>query len=158
VNGGQCEAIDNGPVPEHLSWKGGFPMKDYWGRGLGLGLLAVFFAACSSGGNGNNTPPPTVYNYYAYLVNSDWNTISGYTINTTTGALTAVTGSPFAAGSVPSSVAVDPSGKFAYVTNGDDTISGYTINSSTGALTAMSGSPFAAGNGAWGIAITRVAQ
>ncbi|MGA7925781.1 MAG: beta-propeller fold lactonase family protein [Candidatus Sulfotelmatobacter sp.] len=49
------------------------------------------------------------------------------------------------------SVAVDPSGNFAYVAdfNGNGTtgyVSAYTINSSTGALTAITGSPFTAGN------------
>jgi len=43
----------------------------------------------------------------------------------------------------PTSVAVDPSGKFAYATNTNGTISAYTINQSTGALTA--GTAVAAG-------------
>jgi 6-phosphogluconolactonase len=74
-------------------------MKSFWGRALGLGLLAVFVAACSSGGNGgNNPPPPTVYKYYAYVTNYLSGNVSAYTINASTGALTAVAGSPFAAG------------------------------------------------------------
>jgi 6-phosphogluconolactonase len=45
-------------------------------------------------------------------------------------------GSPFSAGKQPNWVAVDPSGKFAYVANaGSDTVSGYAINPFTGALT-----------------------
>ncbi len=72
--------------------------------------------------------------------------VSAYTINSSTGALRAVAGSPFAAGSGPGSVTVDPSGRFAYVANsGDNTVSAYDINSSTGALSAVAGSPFAAG-------------
>ena len=43
------------------------------------------------------------------------NTISVYTINQATGALTA--GTAVAAGSDPYSVTVDPSGKFAYAAN-----------------------------------------
>ena len=82
---------------------------------------------------------------FAYVANGGKH-ISGYTINPSTGALTAIAGSPFAAGTRPRSVAVDPSGKFAYVANfGGDTVSGYTINPS-GALTAIAGSPFAAGS------------
>jgi 6-phosphogluconolactonase len=91
---------------------------------------------------------------FAYVANAGDNTVSGYTINSATGALTAIAGSPFASGgSGPLSVAVDPSGKFAYVVNGSVTdfagvnVSGYTINSTTGALTAIAGSPFAAGSG-----------
>ena len=41
-----------------------------------------------------------------------------------------------AAGASPSSVAVDPSGKFAYVANADSgNVSMYTIDATTGALT-----------------------
>jgi DNA-binding beta-propeller fold protein YncE len=36
-------------------------------------------------------------------------------------------------GSQPSSVTVDPSGRFAYVTNNNSTVSMYTINITTGA-------------------------
>ena len=45
-------------------------MKSIWGRALGLGFLAIFFAACSSGGDGDDNPPPTVYRYYAYVAMS----------------------------------------------------------------------------------------
>jgi 6-phosphogluconolactonase len=62
------------------------------------------------------------------------------------GTLTPIIGSPFSAGKELTSVTVDPSGKFVYVTNlGDNNISGYTIDSATGALTAIVGSPFASG-------------
>ena len=64
-------------------------------------------------------------------------TVSAYTIDST-GALTAVAGSPFGAGIAPSSVTVDPTGKFAYVANqGSNDVSAYTINASTGALTSV---------------------
>jgi DNA-binding beta-propeller fold protein YncE len=60
--------------------------------------------------------------------------IYGYRINPTTGVLTPIAGSPFAAGSAPWSMAVDPSGRFAYVPNSGNNVSGYTIDSTTGAL------------------------
>src|SRR6202023_734079 len=82
------------------------------------------------------------------------NTVSGYTINPTTGALTLIAASPFAAGNTPVFVAVDPSGKFAYVANnGDNTVSGYTINLTTEALTLIA-SPFPAGSFPTYLAIT----
>jgi 6-phosphogluconolactonase len=72
-------------------------------------------------------------------------TVSGYIINSATG-LTAIAGSPFAAGPGAESVVVDPSGKFAYVANaGSDTVSEYAINQATGTLTAIAGSPLAEG-------------
>src|SRR5438128_1751116 len=83
---------------------------------------------------------------FVYVANSAGNDVSGYTINATTGALTAIPGSPFPTASHPQSVAGHPTGKFAYVANVTDTaageVSGYTINATTGALTAIPGSPF----------------
>jgi len=81
--------------------------------------------------------------------------VSAFTINVTTGALTPVSGSPFAVGKSPYSVAVDPSGKFVYVANDDryaeglrpGTVSAFTIIAATGALTPVSGSPFDVGDG-----------
>jgi len=87
-------------------------------------------------------------------VSSTGNNISVYTINATTGALTAVAGSPFAAGKTPSSLMTDPSGKFLYVTNqGDNTISAFTIAADTGVLTPVAGSAFTAGRNPLSITI-----
>ena len=75
---------------------------------------------------------------FAYVANIASNTVSGYTINPTTGALTAI--DSFTAGTNPVSITVDPTGKFAYVANsGSNNVSGYTINPTTGALTSISG-------------------
>ena len=86
---------------------------------------------------------------FAYAANNASNDVSAYTINATTGALTPVPGSPFAAGLNPVTVTVHPSGQFAYVANafngGIGDVSAYTINATTGALTPVPGSPFAAG-------------
>ena len=83
---------------------------------------------------------------FAYVANANSNTVSGYTINAASGALTAIAGSPFPAGTIPISVTVDPTGKFAYVANeGSDNVSGYTVDPATGALTPIAGSPFPAG-------------
>jgi DNA-binding beta-propeller fold protein YncE len=87
-----------------------------------------------------------LFGQFAYVVNSGDNTVSGYTINARSGALTPIPGSPFAAGSYPRSVAVDPAGRFAYVTNASAAnVTVYTINATSGALTPILGSPFAAG-------------
>ena len=45
-------------------------------------------------------------------------------------------------------MAVDPTGKFAYVANyGSNNVSAYTIDATSGALKKVKGSPFAAGTG-----------
>jgi YVTN family beta-propeller protein len=62
----------------------------------------------------------------------------GYVINNATGKLTAMKGSPFANfGELPVQVVVEPSGKFAYVTNFESYhVTAYAINPQTGELTA----------------------
>ena len=78
----------------------------------------------------------TTPHQFAYAANSGNGTISVYTINATTGALSAGT-AVNNTGSTPYSVAVDPTGKFAYVANASsNSILVYTINPATGALTA----------------------
>jgi 6-phosphogluconolactonase (cycloisomerase 2 family) len=80
--------------------------------------------------------------------------VSAFTINATTGALTAVAGSPFAnPGGSNYGLTVDPSGRFVYVANdGSASVSAYTI-ASTGALTLINGSPFVAGSGATSVVV-----
>ena len=95
---------------------------------------------------------------FAYVTNRGDGTVSAYTINSSTGSLSAVPGSPFQAGIGPTSVAVDPSNRFAYVANlsggsARGHVSAYTINSSTGALSAIAGSPFKAGNTPYGVTV-----
>ena len=83
---------------------------------------------------------------FAYVANSGSNSVSGYVVNSLTGVLTPIAGSPFPAGSFPISVTVDPTGRFAYVANElDNNVSGYSIDAATGALTPLAGSPFPAG-------------
>jgi 6-phosphogluconolactonase (cycloisomerase 2 family) len=86
---------------------------------------------------------------FAYVANNFSNNVSGFTIDSTTGALTAIIGppaSPFTVpgrgGPQPRSMAVDPSGKFVYVAiQNKNNVSGFTIAPGTGALTAFTGSP-----------------
>jgi 6-phosphogluconolactonase len=74
------------------------------------------------------------------------------------GALTPVSGTPFAAGSGTFSVALDPTGTYVYAANRTDgTISGYTIvpgaTISALSLTPLNGSPFASGAGVQSIGV-----
>ena len=97
-------------------------------------------------------------NHFVYTTNFGDNTVSGFTLDTTTGGVVAISGSPFAAGTNPGAVVVDPSDKFVYVANdGSNNVSGYSIGA-TGALTALATSPFPAGTTPQqGIAATTVA-
>src|SRR6266853_3546027 len=61
-------------------------------------------------------------------------------------ALAPIAGSPFAAGTQPESITVDPGGHFAYVINQNtNSVSVFSINAASGALTPASGSPFPTG-------------
>ncbi len=85
-----------------------------------------------------------------YLYASDWNQhdVAALHIDPSTGALTQVPGSPFAAGRNDYIPALTPSGQFLYTANDiDDTVSGFVVDSATGALTPAQGSPYAAPNG-----------
>ena len=86
------------------------------------------------------TNPPR----FAYVVNRGSNDISAYSINSATGTLAVIAGSPFAAGKLPVAAAVDQTGHFAYVVNQTDaTLSAFSIDRNSGALTEINGSPYA---------------
>src|SRR6266481_3079729 len=73
-------------------------------------------------------------------------TVSAYSINHPSGILIPVQGSPFPAGTTPWSIALDPTGRFAYVASGyrgsPGIVSAFTIDANSGALTPVAGSPF----------------
>lgn len=83
--------------------------------------------------------------HHAYAANADDNTISVYSIDSMTGALTTV-GAPVATGLSPHSIAVSPDGQHVYVANEmSSNISAYAVNATSGDLTPIAGSPFQAG-------------
>ena len=72
--------------------------------------------------------------------------ISAYTIDPLTGVLTPMAGSPFTAGQYPYSLAIDPTGHFAYVANaGSGDVYSFYIDGQSGALSQV-GLPVAAGS------------
>jgi 6-phosphogluconolactonase len=98
---------------------------------------------------------------FVYVVNSitqlsnESGDVSAFVVNVTTGALTPVSGSPFAAGQQAFGVAVHPSGRFAYVANAlSNDVSAYSIDATTGALAPVPGSPFAADFGSFSVALS----
>jgi 6-phosphogluconolactonase (cycloisomerase 2 family) len=79
---------------------------------------------------------------FAYTANLWTNNIGGFSVDPNTGALTTITGAPFAASS-PYGIGVDPSGRFLYAADYNTGLRVYSIDSTTGSLTEMQGSPFA---------------
>ncbi len=128
------------------------------------GTLTKVGSPFPTGGNGSglfsasNTATVTIRKKFLYVANTGSNNISGFSINTTTGALTPVPDSPFATGGSGSffgiSLAVTPNGKFVYAGNaGSRDISAFSVGSN-GALTAITGSPFFIGDSPDGIKVS----
>jgi 6-phosphogluconolactonase len=107
---------------------------------------------------GIGTPPaklsidPTGSFLYASTVTDDISipipgyNVWGFTIDSATGALSSIVGSPFATvgNAQPFGLKVDPSGKFLYVAlSNAGSVAAFTIDGTTGALTSVAGSPFA---------------
>jgi 6-phosphogluconolactonase (cycloisomerase 2 family) len=102
-------------------------------------------------------------NVFVYIVDQEASpngTVLGYAQNTSTGALTPLTGTSFnsslstwygyKAGVTPSAIAADPTGRYVYVTDQtSNEIIGYTINNGSaqisGNLAPMTSSPFGTG-------------
>ncbi len=123
-----------------------------------LSVLSGLLAGCGIGTSSTTAPPPAAPSTFVYVTNAGANSVSAYKTDSTSGALTAVSGSPFPAGSQPMSAALDPAGKFLFVANagnatGVGTVSAYTIDASSGALTAVADSPFASGDPATALAV-----
>ena len=97
-----------------------------------------------SGGSSAVAYTPT----FAYVANEGSNNVSAYAVNATTGALTEVSGSPFASDDGPRSITVDRTGRFVYTANGGYAnapalaghphVSGFIANPNTGSLAALS--------------------
>lgn len=116
------------------------------------GALMPVAGSPFAAGNGPNAVAVNIKGIFAYVANqnfpADSGSISGYTINATSGALTTVVGAPFGADGEPFGLAIDPTGKFAFVTNVfSNSVSAYTINATNGVLTPVAGSPFGTGGG-----------
>lgn len=100
-----------------------------------------------------NQPLPSTSNTggqdFLYVANSGSNDISAYNVDPATGVLTPLTGSPFKAGTRPSSIAASnsPAPEAVFVANaGSNDMSVYGINQVSGALQPIYGSPFSVGN------------
>jgi 6-phosphogluconolactonase (cycloisomerase 2 family) len=92
-------------------------------------------------------------NKFVYVTNASPDSISAYSLSASTGELTRIDCDSATAGvqkclagSGPTSVVVDPTGKFAYVANsGGNSVSVFSINAGTGLLTRIDCDPSTAG-------------
>lgn len=104
--------------------------------------VATGYAAPQQGAEQMVVDPAGRFAYVANLVSNvtDQATISMFTINPTTGVLTATTPATVPTGFFPQGIGIDPTGSFVYTADSDDNaVSIFTVNQTTGVLTA--GSP-----------------
>ncbi|MDR3752790.1 MAG: beta-propeller fold lactonase family protein [Terracidiphilus sp.] len=124
---------------------------------------AQFWPLTLTGANASHVVVPTAVNVlasgaYVYVIAYDSSVTpsAGYVFAFSVGsggALTAVPGSPFAAGVKPSAIASDAKSAYLYVTDSvRGNVLGYSVGSA-GALTALSGSPYPAGNDPTGVVV-----
>lgn len=116
-------------------------------------------------GNGNpvstGASPAAVAatNNLVYVADQGSSQVSAYLTNFTTGRMTPVPGSPYAANLQPGAIAIDRPLHFVYATGldseGRGAISGWRYVPSIGALSQITGSPFPAGTNPAGIAFDR---
>lgn len=85
-------------------------------------------------------------NVYVYVSNYYGNSVSGYSVNPATGALTEVPSSPFSAGTNPIYLSLDRQCRYMYAPNNSSSnISSYVVDQNTGSLTELPGSPYSIG-------------
>jgi 6-phosphogluconolactonase (cycloisomerase 2 family) len=120
---------------------------DRWLMAAMLCGVSVLAGCASKGGIPGGTPTapitPTAKAAFAYTGNQGAS-LSGYSVNTSTGALTPLTGFSVNIGANPTVVAVDPQNRFLFV--GDIAFSElhvFTIDTLTGTLAEIGTSPYA---------------
>jgi 6-phosphogluconolactonase (cycloisomerase 2 family) len=92
---------------------------------------------------------------FVYGVDVNNNEITALSLDSNTGALVPIAGSPFPTNSQnPFAAAIDPAGNFLFVPNVNGAnITVFAIDSTTGALTEIAGSPFPTGNSPYAVAV-----
>ena len=91
---------------------------------------------------------------FLFVSNQSEDSLSVFSVNTSTGMLTSVPGSPFATGSRPTGVAVAPMAGLVFVGNqNDSSVSVFSMNTSNGMLTPVAGSPFTGISNPFGLAV-----
>jgi len=112
-------------------------------------LTQISGSPYSFNGNGPCTSltmnPAGTFLYVLCTPASPASQVLGFSVDPSTGALTALPGSPFSVPQDPSELFMHPSGNFLYIADlNNNAIDGYAI-SANGTLSAVPGSPFAGG-------------
>jgi Lactonase, 7-bladed beta-propeller len=147
-----ADVVDNqGKFLYVLGSSGVYAFSIQSGTGALTAIAGSPFAAAAPSSPGYSQPANIMVvdqtNHFLYVSTSAG--IFGYTINQTTGQLTAIAGSPFGASQVTDSwtIVVTPTNSYLYQLQSQNSgnLYGYTVNQTTGALTPLPDSPFSSG-------------
>jgi 6-phosphogluconolactonase (cycloisomerase 2 family) len=123
---------------------------EYYERRATCERVITAFAKPEPGQPNPGSGTPLAPARFAYVVNQGIpSTVTAFTVNQTTGVLSAIGTVP--AGSSSVDIVATPSGKFVYVSNLANDISAYAIDANTGALTSIG--TFAVGDRPFSIAM-----
>ena len=115
----------------------GFKSRIAW-----LALSGLLLVSCGGSSNGG-PPPPTESDTFTYVSNTNASSITAYKLNANTGALSPLTGSPFAGVNVPTGLAIAPNSHFLAAGNvNGPSVSVFRVDTDNGSITPVAGSPF----------------
>jgi 6-phosphogluconolactonase len=110
--------------------------------GSGTPTFVNSYSANSSPNNLTISPSSN----FVYVANEDEALITAFSLDSATGNLTPIPGSPFPARRGVAGMAIDPASHFLYTANStDNTVSAFTIDAGTGRLQEIFGSPYPLG-------------
>jgi 6-phosphogluconolactonase len=108
---------------------------------LGVALLSTL-AGCGSGTTPIHTPPPEAA-HFAYTSNTNSSSITAYKVESASGALSPVAGSPFGGVDIPLGLAIAPSSDFLAAGNlNGPGIPVFRVDKETGSIASVAASPF----------------
>jgi 6-phosphogluconolactonase (cycloisomerase 2 family) len=145
-------ASDKGGYRLYVANQGSHDLNAYFINRSNGYLSPVPGSPIATGGTGQGVAvAPSGKYVFVITDSSDGGTtgVAAFMVNSN-GSLTPVAGSPFQTQSSPAAIAIDPSGKYVYVSHSlvnsspGYEIDAYTINPNDGALTPVPGSPFIA--------------
>lgn len=161
--GGDAVAEFN-PVDVHVDPSGRFVYVANYGAGIsGYSidpasghLTAVPGSPFSTAPNPNRVTVDASARF-VYVANNDvhgMKGVSGFTIDSNTGSLTPIAGSPYGTPNWATDVALNPAATFAFATIPDENaVAVFAIDSMTGVLTPIEGSPFPTGTSPDGVVV-----
>ncbi len=118
------------------------------------GTLTLSGSPIPAGGSGPNAVVIDPSGKYLLVTNSLTNNVSVFSIDTGTGVLSPVAGSPFYANTNPTEILITPSGQFVFVTNPCiGMVTAFSFSTSSGMLMPVLGSPVFSGAGAAALAV-----